>query len=678
MRGDVTAAQLNPLPLRRALAEEPQIALAWQRLGLVQAAAGELDGAVAALRRATRISPGSAAPWENLGLALSALGRWPEASSAYHAAFAIRSDRADLAAALATSLGKTGRHGEAAVVLGRAIALSPEDARLRHDRGMERALAGDAAAAVIDFRAALAWEPSSSHAHYALAQCHARLAQRDEAIRRYRCVTALDRESFDALINGGVLAQGGNEPARARRLFRRAVALVPASAIANGNLAALELTLGRVRSAIERLRRTVDIEPGAVEAHSNLLLALGYVDGDPKRYFAEHRRWAARHASPLAAHIRPWTNDRVPDRRLRVGYLSADFFDHALGTNIAGLIEHHDRREVEVTCYAEVGRPDDMTRHIREITDHFVETQTLSDAELDDRIRADGIDILVVMAGHTARNRMTVAGRKPAPVMVSYADFSTTAIEVMDYWLTDPIVHPEGATEELFTETLMRIPMMVLHRPIDVAPRVAPLPASVSGGVTFGSFNNPAKIGDQVVALWSRVLGRIPDARLILKYRDVYTVEDVRMRLAQRFSENGVDPSRIIFLGGDPNRASHLAIVGGIDIALDPFPFNGCTTTFEALWMGVPVVTLAGRRFLGRMGTSFLTHLGLPELVAQTPDDYVRIASSLGSDLPRLEALRGTLRQRIMASPLCDGPAYARSIECAFRAAWRRWCEKHG
>ncbi len=676
MRVDVTTAQIDPLPMRRALAEEPQMALAWQRLGLIQAAGGELTSAVAALRRATRISPSSMAPWENLGLALSALGRWPEASSAFGAAFSIRSDRADLAASFAAALGKAGRHAEAASVLGRAIALSPDDMRLRHDRGMEHALAGNAAAAIVDFRAVLTREPASSHAHYALAQCHALLAQKDAAGRRYRCVMALDRESFDALINCGVLVQGGNEPAKARRLFRRAVALAPASAIANGNLAALDVTLGRVRSAIARLRRTVDIEPGAVEAHSNLLLALGYVDGDPERYFAEHRRWAARHAP--AVHIRPWTNDRDPDRRLRIGYLSADFFDHPLGTNIAGLIEHHDRREVEVTCYAEIGRPDDMTRHIREITDRFVETQTLSDADLDDRIRADGIDILVVMAGHTARNRMTVAGRKPAPVMVSYADFSTTGVEAMDYWLTDPIVHPEGATEELFTETLMRIPMMVLHRPIDVAPRVPPLSATVRGRVTFGSFNNPAKIGDEVVELWSRVLGEVPDAQLILKYRDVYTVEDVRARLAQRFSGHGVDPSRIIFLGGDPNRASHLAMVGGIDIALDPFPFNGCTTTFEALWMGVPVVTLAGRRFLGRMGTSFLTHLGLTELVAETPADYVRIASGLASDLPRLEGLRRRLRQRIMDSPLCDGPAYARSIEIAFRRAWRRWCEGRG
>lgn len=649
--------------------------LAWQRLGLIEAAAGHLDSAVVSLRRATGVSPSFASPWENLGLALSALERWAEAAEAYETAFSLRSDRADLAVALAGALGKAGRHADAAAIFGQAIRLSPDDVRLRHDRGVARTLAGDPAAAILDFRATLAREPASSQTQYALAQCHARLSHGADAIRMYRRVMALDDKSVDALINCGVLTDDVNDPKAARRLFRRAIALAPASSIAVGNLAILDMKLGRVRSTIRRLRRAVDMAPDAVDLHSNLLLALGYVDSDPDRYFDEHRRWAARHAAPTYASIRPWRNDPDPDRRLRVGYLSADFFDHPLGTNIAGLIEHHDRREVEVTCYAEVGRPDDMTRHIRETTDRFVEIQAMSDAVLSERIRDDGIDILMVMAGHTARNRMTVAGRKPAPVMVSYADFSTTGIEVMDYWLTDPIVHPEGSTEERFVETLMRIPMMVLHRPIDVAPRVSPLPAPVRGYVTFGSFNNPAKIGDDVVGLWSRILVQVPAAKLVLKYRDVYTAEEVRARLARRFSEHGVDASRLVFLGADPTRASHLAMVGGMDIALDPFPFNGCTTTFEALWMGIPVVTLSGRRFLGRMGTSFLTHLGLPELIAPTSDDYVRIAAGLAADLPRLDALRHGLRDRIMASPLCDGPAYARSIEAAFRQAWRRWCE---
>lgn len=671
----MTAAAPDPRPLRRALAEEPQRALAWQNLGLIKAAGGDVAAAVVWLQRATSLTPALVAPWENLGLALKALGRWGDAASAYGTAFDLRAGRADLAAHLAQSLAKAGRHADAVAAFDRAIALSPADVALRHDRAIARVSAGDLHGAAADFRSVLAREPSSPHSHYALGQCAHRLFDAEVWVRQNLRVVACDRESPDALINLGVFALNRREQPAACRRFRQALALDPDNAVANGNLGVLELGFGRAPTSIRLLRRAVDAAPDAVETHSNLLLALGYVEMDPDRYFIEHRRWEARHAASSYAYIRPWDNDRDPERKLRVGYLSADLFDHPLGTNISGLIQSRDRSQVEVTCYAEVGRADDMTRHIREASDHFVETQDLDDAALADRIRSDRIDILLVMAGHTARNRMTVAARKPAPVMVSYADFSTTGLAVMDYWLTDPIVHPEGATEERFVETLMRIPMMVLHRPIDVAPPVSTLPAPTRGHVTFGSFNNPSKIGDAVLDVWAELLRVVPDARLLLKYQGVYQVSDVRSRIATHFAGRGVDPARIAFLGADPNRASHLAMVGEMDVALDPFPFNGCTTTFEALWMGVPVVTLAGRRFLGRMGTSFLTHLGLPELVATTPENYVRIAADLAADLGRLEQLRGSLRERVMASPLCDGPRYARSIEAAFRQAWRRWCE---
>ena len=670
----MTEAAPDPQPLRRALAEEPQTALAWQRLGLTIAAGGDVDSALTLLKRATIVSPRLGALWESLGLAFAALDRWTESAAAYRSALGLSSGRADLAARLAEILAKAGRMADAASALDHAIGLSPQDHRLRHDRGVVRATLGDAAGALVDLRAALAAAPDGARTHYLIAQCVMRVDGSVASEVWFARVSSLDSQVIEALLNRGVIAQGRYDVPTARRSFRRAIALVPGDATAHGNFGALDIGLGRIGAAIRRTRRAMILAPDWVDAHSNLLLALGYLDIEPARYFAEHRRWEAFHATPAYASIRPCDNDPDPDRRLRVGYLSADFFDHALGTNIAGAIEHHDRREVEVHCYAQVGLADDMTRHISALADRFVETQGLDDDALADRIRADRIDILVVVAGHTARNRLIAAARKPAPILVSYADFSTTGLSVMDYWLTDPIVHPEGATEELFTETLMRIPMMVLHRPIDVAPPVSSLPAPSRGHVTFGSFNNPAKIGDAVIALWARLLAKVPDARLMLKYRTAYDVPDVRNRIARRFGEMGGDPGRIIFAGGNLDRPQHLALVGDVDIGLDPFPFNGCTTTFEALWMGVPVVTLAGRRFLGRMGASFLTHLGLPELVADDADGYVAAAASLASDLDRLTALRQGLRQRILASPLCDGPAYARSIEIALRSAWRRWC----
>jgi protein O-GlcNAc transferase len=668
----VTALDRDPQALRRLLTENPQIGMGWQRLGLVLGAAGDTGSAVTPLRRAVVISPRAGAVWESLGLASMALERWREAAIAYRAALALQPGRGDLAARLAEILARDGRPAEALDAFDLAVSLSPSDSRLRQARAVIRAALGDRRGAVGDLRAALADSPGSAQAQYALGQCLSGLKDQEGAGLRFRRTLALDDQAFEALINLGVLSQHLAEFGFGRRCLRRGLALMPENAEVHGNLGSLEMLLGRVGSAIRRTRRAVHLDPAWVDAHSNLLLALGYTEMANAPYFAEHRHWEARHATPIP--VPPHDNDRDPDRRLRVGYLSADFYDHSLGTNIAGLIQYHDHAEVEVHCYAELERPDDMTRHIRVTANHFVETQGLDDAALAERIRADRIDVLMILAGHTARNRLTVAARKPAPIMVSYGDFSTTGLAAMDYWLTDPIVHPPDATQELFTERLMRIPMMVLHRPIDVAPPVSALPAPERGHVTFGSYNNPAKIGRSVISLWARVLARVPESRLILKYRTVFEIADVRDRIHRLFAEQGIPPGRVLFIGGNPNRARHLGLVGEMDIALDPFPFNGCTTTFEALWMGVPVVTLAGTRFLGRMGASFLTHLGLPDLVAADADAYVEAAAKLAADLPRLADLRLTMRERILASPLCDGPAYARSIEAAYRVAWREWC----
>jgi protein O-GlcNAc transferase len=670
----MTAVAPDPLPLRRVLAEEPQTAIAWQRLGLVIAAAGDVDSALTPLRRATMAGPRLLAPWESLGLAFGVLGRWSEAAVAYRTAFTLRTDRADVAAKLAEALARAGLPGEAATVLDAAVSLSPADQRLRHDRAMMRAGIGEFEAASRDLRAVVAAEAGSARAWYALGQCAMRLTDMEGAARRFQRSLAIEGNGFEPLANLGVICQRQLDFALARRSFRRAIALMPAIPETHNNLGAADLVLGRVGSAIRGSRRAVTLAPDWTDAHSNLLLTLAYRDMDDGRYFLEHRRWETLHAAAGYSRIRPHANDPDPERRLRIGYLSADLFNHPLGTNVAGLIAHHDRREVEVRCYAEIGRADEMTRHIKALADDFVETQDLDDAALAERIRADGVDILVVLAGHTARNRLAASAAKPAPIMVSHCNFSTTGLAVMDYWLSDAILHPPGATTERFTERLMRLPMMMLHRPIEVAPAVSTLPAPERGHVTFGSFNNPAKIGPEVVALWARLLSRVPGSRLILKYRTVFEIPDVQRRLIGAFGAHGIEASRIVFAGGDLPRGQHLALVGEVDIALDPFPFNGCTTTFEALWMGVPVVTLAGRRFLGRMGASFITHVGLPELVAADADAYLGIAAGLAADPERLAALRAGLRERVLASPLCDAQRYARSVDVAFRAAWREWC----
>ncbi|MBM3573074.1 MAG: tetratricopeptide repeat protein, partial [Alphaproteobacteria bacterium] len=458
----------------------------------------------------------------------------------------------------------------------------------------------------------------------------------------------------------------------------RAIALDPTGADAFNNLAAEQQAFGRYAEAACGYRLALALRPGFASAHSNLLFCLHY-DGtiDDAALFAEYRRWERAHAQPVYAQRVPHRNDRDADRRLRIGYLSADFMHHPIAINIVGLFEHHDRRQFDIACYAEVKRPDPVTRRFEALSDRWRSTVGRSDQEVAAMIRGDGIDILVCMAGHTAGNRLAVCAHKPAPIQVSYGALSTTGLAVMDYWLTDSVIHPPDTTE-MFTEELVRLPHLVLHEPPAGAPESTPLPAERHGFVNFGSFNNPAKMTDEVIALWARVLHAVSRSQLVLGYLHWFADPAARRRTLERFSAHGIAPTRIQLMGLASDRGQHLARMSDVDIALDPFPFNGCTATFEALWMGVPVITLAGRRWLGRMGTSFMTASGLADWVAEDAEAYVATARRWAHDLPALAQIRRTLRRRVRQSPLCDAPGYARSVEQAYRAMWRTWCHANG
>jgi predicted O-linked N-acetylglucosamine transferase (SPINDLY family) len=277
-------------------------------------------------------------------------------------------------------------------------------------------------------------------------------------------------------------------------------------------------------------------------------------------------------------------------------------------------------------------------------------------------------------AGHTFDNRLAIAAHRPAPLQSSFYDITTSGLAVMDGWLTDPFLHPESTTER-FTERLIRLPCFYLHQARAGAPDPAP---KSSAGITFGSMNNPHKYNGEVFAAWARILHAVPEARLLLKYANAYESPKLRTIILDAFARQGISAERLRFVAGRIAPSEHLAVLQEIDIALDPFPFNGSTTSFEALWMGVPVVTLAGERFLGRVGASCLAQVGLTDLVAKDVEGYVERATGLGRDRERLATLRRTLRDRVAASPLCDAAAHARAFEAAIRQLWRGWCQSQG
>jgi predicted O-linked N-acetylglucosamine transferase (SPINDLY family) len=353
--------------------------------------------------------------------------------------------------------------------------------------------------------------------------------------------------------------------------------------------------------------------------------------------------------------------------------MSADFREHPIAHLTEPLLLAHDPAEVEAFCYAEVEHPDAVSRRIAAAVAGWRSTVGLKDADVAEIIDRDRIDILVCLAGHTSGNRIEVCAMRPAPIQINMHNVSTGGLAEFDYWLTDASLHPADSTEYA-SETLLRLPSLYLHWQPSDAPDPSPPPSSELGPIVFGSFSNPTKLNDRVLAVWSEILKRVPDSRLRLGYRDSFGEPWPRSRVRNVLLAAGVARDRVDFWPESVEPKKHFARIASLDIALDPFPFTGGTSTFEALWMGVPVVTLAGTRFAARCGVSLLHQVGLDDLIAASTRDYVRIAAELAGDLKRRTSLRKTLRRRVVASRLCDSTSYAKSIEIAYRAMWRAWC----
>ncbi|MBV8536566.1 MAG: hypothetical protein JO128_13295, partial [Alphaproteobacteria bacterium] len=365
-------------------------------------------------------------------------------------------------------------------------------------------------------------------------------------------------------------------------------------------------------------------------------------------------------------------NDRDPGRRLRVGWLSSDFHWHPVARNLERLFRHVDRAKFELFGYADVRQPNRVTEWFRGQADSWRSVVGMDDDGVAEQIRADRVDVMIYLAGRFDDNRPQVAAWRAAPVQVSLYDAATSGLSEMDYLIADPVLVPRRAAER-FTERVVRLPYLFsIQPPLADSPAVAMPPCAVSGSPTFGSFNNPAKLSAQTLALWAKVLRRRPDARLLLRFHEAYADASILSRLRHEIGSDQM--ARVQFDIESRPLKDHLDLYRQVDVALDPFPFNGSTTTFEALWMGVPVVTLLGETMMARWSASMLRALKLDELVAHTSEEYVEIALTLAGDPQRLSELRAVLRERVLTSPLCDGRHFTHHFERLVRALWRRWC----
>jgi protein O-GlcNAc transferase len=396
---------------------------------------------------------------------------------------------------------------------------------------------------------------------------------------------------------------------------------------------------------------------------------------DVQAIFTEHVKLAEQFENPLLSDIIPHTNEKTLNRRLKIGYVSPDFRRHSVAYFIEPVLSSHNRDHFEIFCYYLISLEDEVTARIKRRTDHWKSIAEMKYDLAAELIRRDGIDILVDLAGHMYKSLLLFA-RKPAPVQVTWIGYpATTGFSTMDYKIVDNYTDPPGLTERFYSEKLLRMPECFLcYQPDRDSPEVSALPALTSGEITFGSFNKFAKVTPEVVTLWSTILRRIPNSLLILKsssFADMNILQNVK----GMFARHDIDSVKIDFLPFTASFSEHLKSYSHIDIGLDPFPYNGVTTTCEALWMGVPIITLEGNAHASRVGGSLLSSVGLRELIAQTSDEYISIAVNLARNLKKLRSLRGELRNMMRYSPLCDAKRFTGNLEICYRQIWEKWCK---
>ena len=628
---------------QRILRADPDQSTALHLLGVITHQMGNSELAVDLIAKALVIAPDYADAHSNLALVLKDQGRLDEALASYRKALAIKPDDVEVLNSLGALCQDLGKPDEAIASYGKALAVKPDDADAHNNLGNMFRVQGKLDQAVASYRKALAIAPDDADVLNNLGNALQDLGKRDEALASYH----------------------------------KAIAIDPRHAEAYSNLGAVFQDLGRLDEAITSYHRALAIKPEYARAHSNLLFCMNCDERYSQRdIYTESRRWEAAHAAPGPARAVSHTNDRDPERRLRIGYVSPDFRRHSVSHFLDPLIAGHDRRQFEVFCYAQVAIPDTVTRRFQGLADGWRSTVGMTAPALAERVRGDAIDILVDLAGHTANSRLLAFAERPAPVQVTWLGYpNTTGLSAMDYRLTDAIADPQGPGDALHSETLTRLPGGFLcFAPDAEAPAVADPPVSAKSSITFGSFNNLSKMTVATVAAWARILEGVPGSRLLLKSRSFADAE-TRRRYRSLFAARGIAEERLELHAWIDSKSGHLGLYQRIDIGLDPFPYNGATTTCEALWMGVPVISLRGDRHAGRVGASILTRVGFSELIADTDDAYVAAAVALAEAPGRLVELRRDLRAAMAASPLCDAAGFTRHVEAAYRGMWRSWCQ---
>ena len=658
---------------RKALRLQPKNAEAHCNLGNALVQQDRLAEAEASYRRALELAPDYPEAHCHLGAALCKAERYADSERELRRALELRPGYADALIRLALTQRALGRNGEAEGTALQVLEAAPDSADAHAQLGIVLQSLGRFAEAESCLRKALELEPAHFEAHCNLGNLLRDSARVAEALGHHRRGLELRPDSVRALSNLSISLMESFRLDEAEACVRRALALAPGDPVLHGNLGSILNHLGHIDAAAACYRRALELEPENARTYSNLLFTLSHAtDMDGARLLREHLGYAERYEAPRRARWPQWTNTRDAGRPLRIGILSGDLREHAIAYFIepvlAGLAG---RPGLSLHAYANHAVEDRTTARLRPLFAQWRSVSALKDDELAAAIGADGIDILVELSGHTARNRLAAVARKPAPLQASWMGYpATTGLTAVDYYLADAMFLPRGCFDEQFAERIVRLPASAPFLPSPLAPPVNPLPALSGGGVRFASFNHLSKLNPEVIAAWARVLHAVPDSRILIGGLHAGGEYEV---LTGWFADAGIAAGRLDFRPRCPLQ-DYLRLHHEVDLCLDSFPYGGGTTTLHALWMGVPTLTVAGATPAGRSGASILGHAGLAAFVADDVADFVQKAARAAADLEALATIRAGLRERFAASAMGQPALVVAGLERALRRMWERWC----
>ena len=656
-----------------ALEIDPENAMAHGGMGNVLFRLDRNAQAAASYRSATALPTANAAHYHGLGRSLHALGATADAESAYRQSIALDASLAAPMLHYADLLRETRRKEPAIAIYQAVLLLEPDNIDALNNLGMALQEDGQLEAALASFRQVALLAPDNPVTHSNIAAALNDMGQRAAALESCRRAVKLGPKSTAAHVNLGTCLMEMGRLSEAVNSFETVVKLDPHHRRAYVNISAALNRLGRIDQAIVHCRKALKINPDWDELHSNLLFYLTHSqDLDAASLFAEHVRYAEHFEAPLRASWPQHTNVRDPERTLRIGFVSADLYNHAVANFITPILEYLSQsRQVEIVAYANSFHDDHVSRHLHGLFAVWRQVEKLSHAELAQLVTSDAIDILIDLSGHTGFNRLPTFARKPAPLQVSWIGYpGTTGLQAMDYYLTDRYYSPPGKLDNQFTEKLVRLPAAAPFLPSPESPPVSTAPSIEKGYVTYGSFNRAGKLNRATIARWSTLLRLVPSAKMVLAAMpNKHTSDMVRAW----FVREGIDAKRLTF-HTQTNIRDYLALHATVDLCLDTYPYTSGTTGLHALWMGVPTLTMVGPTLPGYVTASILAHAGLTDFIAYSEDEFLRKGRKFAEDMSVLAGLRMHMRDRMTNSAIRQPTLIAKGLEVALRTMWRRWC----